>query len=478
MPPDEIELLRAESRNSFRQGKGSVTPTKGSTGDLRRHRTLSFVNDRNRSSASLNASGREIEKQDLPEPLRGKRSQADLHAMYEMTSPLAMPPAPRQTTSLYVDEPPSAAIQKEFEKRERDRNNKWIWKLWDSLIVWRAAPPASVPVNPTAHKSLSMTSRFAYSHDRTLPPEMLRSMALLYLGNCPHPPNFQEDYFVSPIIAPDDLLARFPKVYLICGEKDPLVDDTVVFAGRLKEAKARAHREWLKLMDKNRKNRKMGTSGVTVSVVEDSDDEPLTVSGKNKPAAKPSVEHSWTPSHLESHLFARDPDDMVHAKILEGMSHGFKQMSAIMPEAQDIVKLLGTWLLDCVTEDDTTPRHAPFPGYATTNGDDALADEELTELMLRNMELDEEEVILQPGQEAESLVTHSRPGYYNAIPAQVHRYLHPEQSNGAVHGQEVRQQWISASRTDAQGSFVSTKALLDRRGTEIGHALHDYNTRT
>ncbi|OMH84737.1 Hormone-sensitive lipase, partial [Zancudomyces culisetae] len=85
---------------------------------------------------------------------------------------------------------------------------------------------------------LTMTSKFVYFNDMILSPEMMRAMALLYIGPNPSP-NFQKDYYFSPIVAPDELLARFPDTYFMCGEKDPLVDDTVIFAGRIREAKAK-----------------------------------------------------------------------------------------------------------------------------------------------------------------------------------------------------------------------------------------------
>ena len=61
-------------------------------------------------------------------------------------------------------------------------------------------------------------------------------MAILYIG--PHRnPDFQSDYQLSPILAPDRLLAQFPPLLMTCGEKDPFVDDTLIFAGRVREAK-------------------------------------------------------------------------------------------------------------------------------------------------------------------------------------------------------------------------------------------------
>jgi hypothetical protein len=110
----------------------------------------------------------------------------------------------------------------------------------------------------------------------------------VYLG--PHAsPDFESDYLLSPVHAPEDLLAQFPKTYMICGEKDPLVDDTVIFAGRIRQAK-RKHRQ----------------------------DNPLD---EDFPSG-----------------------DGVRVKFLEGISHAFLQMMPFLPEAQQAAKTIGDWV--------------------------------------------------------------------------------------------------------------------------------------
>lgn len=96
--------------------------------------------------------------------------------------------------------------------------------------------------NSASHHSEPMGTRLAtssmisYFNDRVLTPEMMRAMIILYIG--PHNrPDFTSDYLLSPVLAPEALLAKFPKTYFMTGERDPLVDDTVVFAGRLRRAK-------------------------------------------------------------------------------------------------------------------------------------------------------------------------------------------------------------------------------------------------
>ncbi|KAJ1827788.1 hypothetical protein LPJ56_001474 [Coemansia sp. RSA 2599] len=86
---------------------------------------------------------------------------------------------------------------------------------------------------------LSMTSSFTYFNDQILTPEMMRAMIIMYIGPNGRP-NFRTDYYLSPAVAPDHLLERFPPVYFMCGEKDPMVDDTVLFAARIRKAKQRS----------------------------------------------------------------------------------------------------------------------------------------------------------------------------------------------------------------------------------------------
>ena len=88
----------------------------------------------------------------------------------------------------------------------------------------------------TLKTRLAMSSMISYTNDRILTPEMMRAMIILYVG--PHNrPDFSADYLLSPLLAPEALLAEFPKTYFLTGERDPLVDDTVIFAGRLRQAK-------------------------------------------------------------------------------------------------------------------------------------------------------------------------------------------------------------------------------------------------
>ena len=89
---------------------------------------------------------------------------------------------------------------------------------------------------------LAVSSMISYVNDRILTPEMMRAMIILYIGPY-NRPDFSTDFLLSPLLAPEALLAHFPKTYFLTGERDPLVDDTVIFAGRIRQAKLQHFRE-------------------------------------------------------------------------------------------------------------------------------------------------------------------------------------------------------------------------------------------
>lgn len=151
---------------------------------------------------------------------------------------------------------------------------------------------------------LAMTSRVAFSQDRIITTELMRAMAILYIGP-KNKPNFDTDYLLSPVRAPSDLLALFPKTYLMCGEKDPLVDDTIVMAGRIREAKrmARARRR-----------------GIAMSSGDESD------------------------------------LDWVQMMLIRGVSHGFLQMTAFLKEGNVAVDKICTWLGELFSDEDVRAR--------------------------------------------------------------------------------------------------------------------------
>lgn len=145
---------------------------------------------------------------------------------------------------------------------------------------------------------LAMSSMISYFNDRVLTPEMMRAMIILYVG--PHNrPDFSQDYLLSPILAPDILLQRFPKTHFLTGERDPLVDDTVIFAGRLRKAKQAYHSQ--------RTSQHMGS-------LDDISD--------------------------------FDEKDVAEVVLIPGISHGFTQFPTLYPPAWKLIDRCGTWAID------------------------------------------------------------------------------------------------------------------------------------
>jgi len=172
----------------------------------------------------------------------------------------------------------------------------------------------------TMKTRLAMSSMISYFNDRILTPEMMRAMIILYIG--PHNrPDFSTDYLLSPLLAPDSLLARFPKTYILTGERDPLVDDTVVFAGRLRHAHRSRHFE----------RQEVG-------------------------AIKRSVEFR--------------EKDVVEVALIPGISHGFLQFPGIFPEGWNYINRCADWILESFHGSVEEPEYAdvtslPTPGPST-----------------------------------------------------------------------------------------------------------------
>ncbi|KAJ5565580.1 hypothetical protein N7535_007218 [Penicillium sp. DV-2018c] len=166
-------------------------------------------------------------------------------------------------------------------------------KLEKSKDVAPKATQAQDQVQPIKTR-LAVSSMITYVHDRILTPEMTRAMIILYIG--PHQrPDFNTDYFLSPVLAPDALLARFPKTYIMTGERDPLVDDTVIFAGRLRQAKLHQFRERQDL----------------------------------------GLERSNRPFNERNY---------IEISLIPGVSHGFMQMAGFFPDAWKYIHRSADWL--------------------------------------------------------------------------------------------------------------------------------------
>ncbi|KAK4228303.1 putative hydrolase [Podospora fimiseda] len=151
---------------------------------------------------------------------------------------------------------------------------------------------------------LAMSSMISYFNDRVLTPEMMRAMIILYVG--PHNrPDFSQDYLLCPILAPDVILARFPKTYFLTGERDPLVDDTVIFAGRLRRVKAA----------------QMASNG---------------------------TRYEYRDTDARTAGF--DEREVAVVELIPGISHGFLQFPAVYPPAWGLFERTAGWVEECFEE--------------------------------------------------------------------------------------------------------------------------------
>ncbi|KAG7446287.1 alpha/beta-hydrolase [Guyanagaster necrorhizus] len=195
------------------------------------------------------------------------------------------------------------------------------------------------PKLPTGTR-LTMASRTSYFTDRIISPTMMRAMAILYIGPN-HNPDFATDYRISPVLAPSHLLAQFPPLLMQCGEKDPFVDDTVVFAGRIREAK-RARKIELD-MGLSGKSPKVGES-LRMSVAD------VPLDGSRKLSMRKERDQ----------LGRETEDDWAQIVIFSEWSHGYLQMPLIMPEAIAVIEDLAEWIDQAFgrfSTDNTTPIH-------------------------------------------------------------------------------------------------------------------------
>ena len=163
---------------------------------------------------------------------------------------------------------------------------------------------------------LAVASMISYFNDRILTPEMMRAMIILHVG--PHNrPDFSTDFLLSPLLAPEALLAKFPKTYLLTGERDPLVDDTVIFAGRLRQAK---YNDFVQ-------RRELGL-----------------VKAKDEFSEK----------------------DHVEVTLLPGVSHGFLQFVSVYPNGWKYIFRCGRWIEDIFDANDEVYQ-SPTDNASTSN---------------------------------------------------------------------------------------------------------------
>lgn len=142
----------------------------------------------------------------------------------------------------------------------------------------------------------------------------MRAMAIMYLNGSPIPYSVHDDIYLNPVMASNELLANFPPTFFLTGEKDPLVDDTVVFAARLRMAKMRRAKRMQGGYGTRRSYSGQHTIPRTAIDISDAEDE-------------------------EEHYGIR-------VRILEGMSHAFFNMMAFLPEAAQATTLTSRWFKD------------------------------------------------------------------------------------------------------------------------------------
>ncbi|KAF9101606.1 hypothetical protein BGX29_005458 [Mortierella sp. GBA35] len=144
-------------------------------------------------------------------------------------------------------------------------------------------PEDILKARPGRGDGMTLNSKAAFMDDQVLGSSFLRALMVMYVGGDPKL-DHKSNYLVSPIYTPDHVLAQYPRTYIITGEKDPLVDDSIIFMAKLRRAKRAVNAD------------------------------------------------------LESDTL----------RIVSGVSHAFMQMTGIVPEMKDLVQVVGEELLDMI----------------------------------------------------------------------------------------------------------------------------------
>ncbi|KAJ1825407.1 hypothetical protein LPJ70_008025 [Coemansia sp. RSA 2708] len=155
-------------------------------------------------------------------------------------------------------------------------------------------------------------------------------------------PDFRSDYYLSPVVAPPSLLARFPPTYFLCGEKDPMVDDTVLFAARIRRAKrnddanddAIGEQRGSALYRRRHSQPRLRTAPTQFFV------------GSANASEDEDAKPQRLPQSLRMTQFKASDDPLIKVKLVAGMSHGFLQMYSLLPEARRVTDMVGEWLLE------------------------------------------------------------------------------------------------------------------------------------
>jgi len=106
---------------------------------------------------------------------------------------------------------------------------------------------------------------------------------------------------------------------LICGERDPFVDDTVIFAGKIREAK-RSRRSSAQAAQEHKSARFGEELRMSTSSSKSTSDVP------------------------PDHIIRESDDDWVQMRIIEGWGHGFMQMTSLMKEVDAVLAEMADWI--------------------------------------------------------------------------------------------------------------------------------------
>lgn len=166
---------------------------------------------------------------------------------------------------------------------------------------------------------LTLSSRVLFFSDGILSAPALYCMVLLYMGTDRGSTDFKADPLMSPLWADDSLLAEFPKTYISCGDIDPLVDDSVMFVSRLRNARKKIY-------------------GTAPSHAASGDATPSNPMGSFSPNLS-----NLSTSTLET---ATSHTDVAEIKLLTAISHGYIQFEAVFPEVKKIYEDIGNWFLE------------------------------------------------------------------------------------------------------------------------------------
>jgi len=220
----------------------------------------------------------------------------------------------------YDDPKPSGSIMRTHSALKRKQEEMAIALREADTKANQAFSRKGKRVEPFGTR-LTMSSRGGYFQDRIVSPSMvsrcwrarkdaeevlsqMRAMAILYIGPYRNP-DFATDYHISPILTPDYLLAQFPPLMIQCGEKDPFVDDSVIFAGRVREAKS-ARKMKLEMSLSEQRVRSEEVKGVEEMMRE------------------------------KAKLTSESESDWVQLVLLADWSHGYLQMPTLLPKARAV----------------------------------------------------------------------------------------------------------------------------------------------